>query len=69
MAPHEVWGDGAIRSGLGLTTFEQEAVSAALGREVERVVVPAELVGDTDAATGALQLGGLAVATQVRGIQ
>jgi hypothetical protein len=48
-----------------MTTIERKA---ALGREVERVVVPAGLVGDTGAATGALQLGGSA-ATQVRGIR
>jgi hypothetical protein len=52
-----------------MTTIERKA---ALGREVERVVVPAGLVGDTGAATGALQLAALlggSAATQVRGIQ
>ena len=70
VAPHEVWGMAPSGPDLATTTMEREAVSAALGQEVERVVVPTELVGDTGAATGTLQLAallGLAEGADVRG--
>jgi len=59
VSPHEVWGMAASGPDPATTALERDAVSAALGREVERVVVPAELVGDTGAATGAFQLAAL----------
>jgi 3-oxoacyl-[acyl-carrier-protein] synthase II len=59
VAPHEVWGMAPSGPDPATMALECDAVSAALGREVERVVVPAELVGDTGAATGAVQLAAL----------
>jgi 3-oxoacyl-[acyl-carrier-protein] synthase II len=59
VAPHEVWGMAPSGPDSAIAMIEREAVSAALGQEVERVVMPAELVGDTGAATGALQLAAL----------
>jgi len=59
VAPREVWGMAPSGPDPVTTELERDAVSAALGREVERVVVPAELVGDTGAATGAFQLAAL----------
>jgi 3-oxoacyl-[acyl-carrier-protein] synthase II len=59
VAPHEVWGMAPSGPDPVTTALERDAVAAALGREVERVVVPAELVGDTGAATGAFQLAAL----------
>jgi 3-oxoacyl-[acyl-carrier-protein] synthase II len=59
VSPREVWGMAASGPDPATTELERDAVSAALGREVERVVVPAELVGDTGAATGAFQLAAL----------
>lgn len=58
-APQEVW--GVALSGLdpATKTMERDAVAEVLGREVERVVAPAELIGDTGAATGAFQLAAL----------
>ncbi len=69
-APSEVWGVALSGPDPATVTMEREAVHEALGLEVERVVVPAELIGDTGAATGAFQLAallGLAEGADVRG--
>ena len=59
VAPREVWGMAPSGPDPVTTAMERDAVYAALGREVERVVVPAELIGDTGAATGTFQLAAL----------
>ncbi len=59
VAPREVWGVALSGPDPATKAMEREAVAEALGREVERVVVPAELIGDTGAATGAFQLAAL----------
>jgi 3-oxoacyl-[acyl-carrier-protein] synthase II len=70
IAPHEVWGVALSGPDPATTTMEHEAVTEVLGLEVERVVVPGTLIGDTGAATGAFQLAallGLAEGADVRG--
>jgi 3-oxoacyl-[acyl-carrier-protein] synthase II len=64
VAPHEVW--GMAPSGPD-PALERDVVCAVLGREVERVVVPAELVGDTGAATGAFQVAALLALGEAEG--
>jgi 3-oxoacyl-[acyl-carrier-protein] synthase II len=59
VAPHEVWGVALCGPDPATQDMEREAVGEALGRTVEQVVAPAELVGDTGAATGAFQLAAL----------
>jgi 3-oxoacyl-[acyl-carrier-protein] synthase II len=58
-APQRIW--GVALSGLdpAMRTMERDAVEQVLEREVERVVAPAELIGDTGAATGSFQLAAL----------
>ncbi len=58
-APRHVWGVALSGPDPARTTIEQGAVAEVLGREVERVVTPAGLIGDTGAATGAFQLAAL----------
>jgi 3-oxoacyl-[acyl-carrier-protein] synthase II len=70
VAPHDVWGLAPSGPDSGTASMEQDAVREALGREVDHVVVPAKLIGDTGAATGAFQLAALlshAEGTDVRG--
>jgi 3-oxoacyl-[acyl-carrier-protein] synthase II len=59
VASRDVWGVALSGPDPATATLEQEAVEQVLGREVERVVVPAKLIGDTGAATGAFQLAAL----------
>ncbi|HEY0450329.1 beta-ketoacyl synthase N-terminal-like domain-containing protein [Actinophytocola sp.] len=59
VAPHEVWGVALSGQDPATTAMERDAVGEALGREVGRVVVPGELIGDTGAATGPFQLAAL----------
>ncbi|MGH3760665.1 beta-ketoacyl synthase N-terminal-like domain-containing protein [Actinophytocola sp.] len=69
-APRDVWGVALSGPDSAVTTMEHDAVAEVLGLEVERVIVPAELVGDTGGATGAFQLAsllGLAEGFDVRG--
>jgi 3-oxoacyl-[acyl-carrier-protein] synthase II len=59
VAPREVWGAALSGPDPATRAMEHEAVGEALGRTVEQVVAPAELIGDTGAATGAFQLAAL----------
>ncbi|MGH3878407.1 MAG: beta-ketoacyl synthase N-terminal-like domain-containing protein [Actinophytocola sp.] len=59
VAPREVWGVALSGRDSATAAIEREAVDETLGREVERVVVPTELIGDTGAATGSFQLAAL----------
>lgn len=59
VAPRDVWGVALSGPDPATAGLEREAVELVLEREVDRVVVPAELIGDTGAATGAFQLAAL----------
>lgn len=59
VAPREVWGVALSGPDPAVTAMEGAAVEEALGRKVERVVVPGELIGDTGAATGGFQVAAL----------
>jgi 3-oxoacyl-[acyl-carrier-protein] synthase II len=64
-APGDVWGLASGGGAPEVSETEHEAAGAVLGQRVEAVVRPAELVGDTGAASGVLGIAALLAMAEV----